>query len=302
MSLAAKLPYDHPYAGGYPGIGSQPLPADADALDYLSRVKAADGAGVEVGVATAVNAFFADAKELGVFSALKACCILAGARTLAGALVPVVGDAPTNVANGFVNGDFSRTSGLTGDGTSYLDSGQAIDGPANYHQCAYITAKPTVNTVFVGSDNASQQRYLLYSNVAADETRAISGQTGTPYLGGSGSLEAGFKGVSRASANDFEARASATTSSVSSAAGDATSLNSFVFGNNLNETLSGAGDATLAFYSIGTSLSLEDMDTAVTNLINRLKFALLVGENPSGLDTDTIDYIVRGYEAGGSLV
>jgi hypothetical protein len=60
-------------------------------------------------------------------------------------------------------------------------------------------------------------------------------------------------------------------------------------------------DATIAFYSIGTSLSLEDLDTAVTNLINRLKFALLVGENPSGLDPDTIDYIVRGYEAGGSL-
>jgi hypothetical protein len=60
MSLAAKLPYDHAFAGGFSGIGSQPLPADADALDYLSRVKAADGAGVEVGVAAAVDAFFAD--------------------------------------------------------------------------------------------------------------------------------------------------------------------------------------------------------------------------------------------------
>jgi hypothetical protein len=66
-------------------------------------------------------------------------------------------------------------------------------------------------------------------------------------------------------------------------------------------------DATIAFYSIGTSLGtdpavgLADLDTAVTNLINRLKFAILVGENPSGLDPDTIDYIVRGYEAGGSL-
>lgn len=34
MSLASKLPYDHPYAGGYPGIGSQPLPSDGDALTY----------------------------------------------------------------------------------------------------------------------------------------------------------------------------------------------------------------------------------------------------------------------------
>jgi len=274
MALAAKIPFRHPYAAGFPGLGSQPVPTDADALDYLDRMAAADGASVEVGVATAVDAFFRDSKASGVFDALKACCILAGARTLAGALVPVVGDAPTNVANGFVSGDYSRTAGLTGDGTSYLDSGFAIDEPENYHQCAYITTKPTVNTVFVGSDNASQQRYLLYSNVAADETRAISGQTGTPYFGGSGSLEAGFKGVLRASASDFEARASATTSSVSSAAGDATSLNSFVFSNNLNGTSSGAGDAAIAFYSIGTSLSLEDLDTAVTNLITAIGEAL----------------------------
>ena len=93
MSLAAKLPYDHAYAGGYPGIGSQPLPTDADALDYLARVKAADGAGVETAVAVTVDAFFRDAKDSGVFSALKACCILAGARTITGALVPLAGPA-----------------------------------------------------------------------------------------------------------------------------------------------------------------------------------------------------------------
>ena len=96
MSLAAKLPYDHAYAGGYPGIGSQPLPTDADALDNLSRVKAADGAGVEVGVATAVDAFFRDLKATpGLFDAIKASCILCGARTITGALVPLAGAAPT---------------------------------------------------------------------------------------------------------------------------------------------------------------------------------------------------------------
>jgi len=75
----------------------------------------------------------------------------------------------------------------------------------------------------------------------------------------------------------------------------------FVFARNAPGGTDFISDATIAFYSIGSSLSLEDLDTAVTNLINRLKFALLVGENPSGLDPDTIDYIVRGYEAGGSL-
>jgi hypothetical protein len=94
MSLASRLPYDHPYAGGFPGLSSQALPTDADALDYLARVKAADGAGVETGVAVAVDAFFKDAKESGVLSSIRASCILAGARTLAGALVPLKNEGP----------------------------------------------------------------------------------------------------------------------------------------------------------------------------------------------------------------
>ena len=55
-TLAPKLPYTHPFAGGYPRIGGQPLPTDPDAIDYLERVKAADGGvGVEVGVAMAIE-------------------------------------------------------------------------------------------------------------------------------------------------------------------------------------------------------------------------------------------------------
>ena len=66
MSLAAKLPWTHRHAGGFPGLGSQSLPTDSDCLTYLSAVAAADGAGVEVGVATAVDTFFRDTKSAGV--------------------------------------------------------------------------------------------------------------------------------------------------------------------------------------------------------------------------------------------
>jgi hypothetical protein len=75
----------------------------------------------------------------------------------------------------------------------------------------------------------------------------------------------------------------------------------FAFARNTNGTASEFIDATLAFYSIGTSLSLEDLDTAVTNLLTRMKFALLTGENPAPYDIDTLDYVVRGYENGGTL-
>jgi len=303
MSLASLLPYDHAYAGGYPGIGSQPLPTDADALDYLSRMATADGAGVETGVAVAVDAFFRDTKAAGVFDALKGCCILAGARTLAGALVPVVGDAPTNVADGFVEGDYSRTAGLTGDGTSYLDSGRAGDAdPLNdKHIAAYVASGITIaNARVLGAgQGAGGGNTEIYRDSSGNMFCRVHCTTGITIA--SAGNATGFTGASRASSSSFTFRIndSDTTQSHTSNVFPANPLT--IFAGNSSGTVTQFSDATLAFYSIGTSLSLEDLDTAVSNLITRLKFALLVGENPSGLDPDTIDYIVRGYEAGGTL-
>jgi len=309
MSLAAKLPYDHPYAGGFSGIGSQPLPTDADALDYLSRMATADGAGVETGVAVAVDAFFRDSKAAGVFDALKACCILAGARTLAGALVPVVGDAPTNVANGFVNGDFSRTSGLTGDGTSYIDSGRAADddGQNDVHLSRYITAAGTAALfeIHIGARGPSGNLATTQIGYSAGGAfNFLAARNESQRVDVAGSQFTGFAGVTRSVSTSMTARINGSTSSAASTSGSPPSIPYYVFARNNNGSADGLSNATIAFYSIGTdigSAGLTALDTAVTHLINRLKFALLVGENPSGLDPDTIDYIVRGYEAGGSL-
>ena len=99
-TLAPKLPWQHAFAGGFSRLGGQALPTDADAIDYLDRVKAADGGvGVEVGVAQAIDAFVKGCKADNAnyagdptrtnWDALQACCIMAGARTISGALVPL---------------------------------------------------------------------------------------------------------------------------------------------------------------------------------------------------------------------
>ena len=435
MSLASRLPFRHAYAAGFPGLGSQPVPTDADALDYLDRMAAADGTSVEVGVAVAVDAFFRDAKATpGLFEAIKASCILAGARTLAGALVPVgsgplhgaaeLYDASTNpsiingggsagawtpstntlsntnssgtstrpsfrfsfpgvvsgrsyyisgrfsgdvgsvtaldlhnnpslgnagtleydqntgefsgtsynvyasflqidtdgtkgpfavtieelsikeampapTSNGFVSGDFSRTAGLTGDGTSYIDSGRAADDdPLNdAHLAVHVSESATSNTHYkAGAYNSGTQQTILRSNFGSFLSAVNSGN----FASAGGGNDVGLFGASRFAADSSEFRLLGVTTPDSTASGAASTENVTIFARN-DGTPDGFFDGTIAFYSIGESLSLEDLDTAVTNLINRLKFALLVGENPSGLDPDTIDYIVRGYEAGGSL-
>ena len=429
MSLAAKLPFRHRHAAGFPGLGSQAVPTDADALDYLDRMAAADGASVEVGVAVAVDAFFKDAKESGVLSSIRASCILAGARTLAGALVPLKNEgpelwaeqtptinnadgsaaewdaatltmsntspttsiirprfdfyvgledgkqyrisgrlsgdlasirnsvfrmgntgssvdidpstglfdstgtasggllpllftfdgslgpfsvtiesisireviaAPTNVADGFVEGDYSRTSGLTGDGaTTYLDSGRANDDETqnDKHIAVFTTQHHTRDAtrcdIGCGVGNVGDSQLLTTATTRfyrANFTGAVSGVADT-------ATSDGFWGVTRSSSSNVVGRYASTSVTLSDPSSSPTVGAIFVF----SREAASYSDATIAFYSIGTSLSLADLDTAVTNLINRLKFAILVGENPSGLDPDTIDYIVRGYEAGGTL-
>jgi hypothetical protein len=117
---------------------------DADVLSYLAAVETADGQALETGVADAVDALVAGLKADGVWADLTYAAILAGPRTLAGAIVPLKGDAPTSV--GFGSGDLNRATGLLGDGagkrltTAYLEN----DFPANdRHAAVWMTEADT---------------------------------------------------------------------------------------------------------------------------------------------------------------
>lgn len=244
---------------------------DSDAWEYVKAVESADGDVLEAGVRTAIDAFVRGCKSDGIWNSIKASCILAGARTLSGALVPLVGTAPTNY--NFVAGDHNRKTGLVGDGsTKYLDSNTTATATSasDYHQATYVSVKPTAGGTFIRSDNLTNERYLLYFNIAADETRAISGTQPNAYLGGTGSLEIGFKGVSRDNSSTFDARANSTTSTVSAPAGASTALTSFIFAANVNGSASNQSNPGLAFYSIGESLDLALLDARVTALINAI--------------------------------
>jgi hypothetical protein len=136
---------------------------DPNALAYITAVETADGQALESGVKTAINDFVVGCKADGIWDALKASCIMAGARTLNGALVPLVGDAPTSF--NFVSGDYDRKTGLKGDGaTKYLDSNRAnnADPQNSAHRAVWITEAmdPVRSSIlssggptFVGADN-----------------------------------------------------------------------------------------------------------------------------------------------------
>ena len=98
---------------------SPPVSLDSDALSYINNVEAVEGQQLESGVRQAISDFVAGCKSDGIWNSLVSCCILAGARTLNGALIPLVGTAPLNV--NFIAGDYSRT-GLQGGTSKYLNS------------------------------------------------------------------------------------------------------------------------------------------------------------------------------------
>jgi hypothetical protein len=89
---------------------------DEDAGNYIQAVETADAQALEPATRKAINNFVIGCKQDGIWDAIKASCILAGARTRLGALTPLAGTAPTSF--NFVDGDYNRKTGLVGDGST----------------------------------------------------------------------------------------------------------------------------------------------------------------------------------------
>jgi hypothetical protein len=245
--------------------------SDVDATLYIQAVEAADGQRLESGVATAINSFVLGCKADGIWSAIKASCILAGARTLSGALVPLVGAAPTNVGP-FVSGDYNRETGLVGNGsTKYLNSNRNnnADPQNNNHNSAYVTSTGALGgTVIAGGISNTGDNYLdLVATVAA--TRHTN-RVGSNTI--NGSYNPGFAGTSRSSnaAYSFRVPGASGTRAVASESPSSTVVT--VFARAAGASL--FSDHRLAFYSIGESLDLAKLDTRVTDLINAFGAAI----------------------------
>jgi hypothetical protein len=250
---------------------------DPDALAYLAEVERADGQALESGTRDAVIAFVTGCKADGIWTAIKASCILAGARTLAGALVPLAGAAPANL--NFVSGDYNRKTGLVGDGsTKYLNSNRSNSSePQNLrHLSFYASSLATLNSVYLSTTtvNTSGDSYVFANSTNTTNTIKLSssGTPGGPLAGAS--FAVGFSGANRSVNSSITARRAGVSLVDSITPGVATSVsplneNIMVFG------ISGFySNARLAFYSIGESLDLALLDARVTTLVNAFAAAI----------------------------
>jgi hypothetical protein len=243
-------------------------PADTDAAAYIAAVEAADGQALEEKTRKAIDDFVLGCKADGIWSAIKASCILAGARTLSGALVPLVGTAPTN--NNFVSGDYNRKTGLVGNGsTKYLNTNRNnnADPQDSKHVSTYVsTAQTSGAGAYLGygatssgdtNIGASTSSLLLFSRVNTTQgTNIANAHTATSFIG-----------MNRSGSSTFTVRYSGLLSAAMPASNVPSNGNMLVFSRGSSASPADLTNARLAFYSIGESLDLTLLDARVTQLI-----------------------------------
>jgi len=242
-------------------------PMDPDAAAYITAVETADGQALEEKVKIAIDNFVLGCKADGIWDAIKASCILAGARTLAGALVPLVGTAPTNY--NFVSGDYDRETGLKGDGsTKYLDSNRNnnADPQNSKHLAIYQSSISTINSLLLATANAFG-RSALVSFAPGGISSRINSFTGTAQRGNA----VGFVGAVRTSSTATSTRVGGADFPETVTSESPLNENLGVFATSDGQV---AANARLAFYSIGEALDLALLDARVTDLIN--KFAEVI--------------------------
>jgi hypothetical protein len=241
---------------------------ETEASTYFAAIVTA-GSSITESNKLAVDAFIKGCKSDGIWTAIKASCLLAGPDSLAGALVPLVGVAPTN--NGpFVSGDYSRTTGLVGNGGGkYLNSNRnnTADPQDSRHLSVFASTITSINPsayigVLGGGASASQ---ILRSATASTLYGRLS--SGAAQL--DNAHAAGFLGVNRTDSSNIRFRGNGITGLVAAASATPDNGNLFVFARN-SGGLSIPSNGRISFYSLGESIDLALLDARLTTYMAAL--------------------------------
>lgn len=261
------------YINPFQFAAAPPSGYDPDAQAYITAVETADGQALETGVRDAINAFVVGCKADGIWSAIKTSCILAGARTLNGAIVPLVGVAPTLVgsAGGWT---YDRKNGITGNKTdNCIDSNRAnnSDPQDSAHVTLYI-GQLGEGLVFFHNNTPTTSRTTSYDT-------ALNGRgiiNGSATVSGVGIPTGGFVGFNRSASDAWQSRVDGTTTARTTSS-TATTSATLIFQARRNATTGDPEnfrDDAVSFYSIGESLDLDLLDARVSTLMSDFAAAI----------------------------
>ena len=243
---------------------------DPDAQTYIAAVEAADGQAIEGDVALAINDFVVGCKTDGIWDAIKASCILAGARTLSGALVPLKGAAPTNY--NFVAADYDRETGLVGASGKSLDRGLDLqDVPAaDIHMSVNVTTAGTNAAGYIGGKYLNNGATLTEIRTTSTDLLFRNRSVYDSYTASGAKSSVGFMGSSRNNTSSFDYRFNGSTGTQAAPLDNAHNGDFSVF----RRTADTSTNGRLSFYSIGESLDLALFDARVSTLMTDIGAAI----------------------------
>lgn len=226
--------------------------ASSATRDRIAAIEAADGLRLENAVLAAIIPYANWRIPLG-----GACVLHSAARTLAGAMVPLVGPTPTPVD--FTAAAYNRRRLLSNGSTQYVNSnyGNTSDAQDSQHMFTYASGgnygAGTVAVMGLMSPAAGSSILTTGSRSRAETTDGVVSFSG----------RSGFAGISREAPGSYaRILPPETTESYparASALPGAGSL--FVFARNNNGSPSNPGAHPLCLYSFGADIDLNEART-----------------------------------------
>lgn len=249
-------------------------PTDPDALAYVNAVQLADGSSLEIAVAKAIDDFVIGLKADSLWTPLAHCCILAGAKTIAGICVPLKGTAPTS--NAFVAADYNRKNGLVGStgNTKFLNTNVNNNSftQNDFHMAVEVhttqTAGATLWMMGAGGDQTGASE--IFSSGGAYQFRnqaaASQGGPGTDTV-------TGLIGSTRSGSSTFTMRVGSSSAGAGSRASEAPFNGTIhVFRTSFYSTL--FSNARLRWYSLGANIDVALLRTRLITLYADLAAAI----------------------------
>lgn len=246
---------------------------DPDARQYIDAVEAADGATLSAARRTAINTLVAGLKGsaslisgLTNWQQIESCHLLAGPATLAGAKVPLKGNAMTFQA-AFVSGDYSQATGLRGGTGRYINAQRStfVEVPENSSYWSYLTevmpASPDPASLF-GSASSDTQGSAAGMHAVGGiwKVQPRGNNVYNVTAGGSIAASLGLVGFSRFSASQYSVRAEGVVST-ETVASVANVANNVSFYAKTTTGINPAGAVRKAAIGIGGAIDLAAVHT-----------------------------------------
>jgi len=250
---------------------------DSDARAWIDAVETADAQQLEYGLQKVMDELVITLKAQSLWSLVSTMTIKMGARTVAGALVDIKNPNSSWVNNGFVSGDYSRTTGLAGNGTSkYLNTGRNnnADAQNSFSMFTHVTTLATTASMYYmgGGLLATSGGSTIVRNAANAANLTLTCRSSGGDIDTAANSVANFMGISRAASGSYTSRGNGAnqTNSVASSSPANEPILEYAGSNGGVVSAGTYSDHRSCAAGVGAAMTLATMNTVLTTYIARI--------------------------------